>query len=467
MSSIYEFISGIFSSEKQKAIKHWQFKDDLEKADLGDEFIQLKIDILSKYGVENIRKAWLSVTSALEIEAQTIKEQGTAIWPEVNYKDIENATVSEDVLGAIHRTGIVIVRNALPQAQATEWGEELVKYLNDNPTVIEGLPKQNPWLYRSYFSPTQNAVRTHTNSIKVHRFLNELWEGYDSEKAHPTPLSYADALRYRQPGGFSAVLQPHIDAGSLDRWADDEYQSFYSKIFENKWQEHKPFDIGARLKVNQAKFPGPHQSTVLRTFQGWTALSPSGGSFGQSALAVFPNVTLGVAYVLLRSFFKPPASGSTDPNLWELDISDSFPGAAKGLSQRISPSTHPHLRLDDTLSLTPQINPGDLVFWHPDIIHAVDPTLNSDKPATVLYIPSVPLKEYNLDYVKRQRDAFLDNGKTPPDFQAWFGQNEGVAKGWKPVQDFAQSNEARQSLGLEKLTGDFDIVKKANEVLGL
>lgn len=232
---------------------------------------------------------------------------------------------------------------------------------------LTGLPKQNPWLYRSYFSPTQNAVRTHTNSIKVQRFLNEIWEGYDGEQAHPTPLSYADALRYRQPGGFSAVLQPHIDAGSLDRWADDEYQSFYSKIFENKWQEHKPFDIGARLKVNQAKFPGPHQSTVLRTFQGWTALSPSGGSFGQSALAVFPNVALGVAYVLLRSFFKPPASGSTDPNLWEIDVSNSFPGAAKGLSQRISPSTHPHLRLDDTLSLTPQINPGDLVFWHPDV----------------------------------------------------------------------------------------------------
>ncbi|VUC36562.1 unnamed protein product [Clonostachys rosea] len=448
MSSIYDFISGLFSSEKQKAIRHWQFKDDLEKADLGDEFVQLKIDILSKYGVENIRKAWLSVTSALEIEAQTIKKQGTLIWPEVNYVDVENSTVPEDLLSAIHRTGIVIIRNVLPQKQATEWGEELVKYLKDNPIVIEGLPKQNPWLYRSYFSPTQNAVRTHTNSIKVHRFLNEIWEGYDGEKSDPTPLAYADALRYRQPGGFSAVLQPHIDAGSLDRWADDEYQAFYSKVFENKWQEHKPFDIAARLK-------------------GWTALSPSGGSFGQSALAVFPNVTLGIAYVLLRSFFKPPASGSTDPNLWELDISDSFPGAAKGLSQRISPSTHPHLQLDETLSLTPQINPGDLVFWHPDVIHAVDPTLNSDKPATVLYIPSVPLTEYNLDYVKRQRDAFLDNGKTPPDFQEWFVQNEGVAKGWKPVQEFAQNSEARQSLGLEKLAGDFDIVKKANKILGL
>jgi hypothetical protein len=279
------------------------------------------------------------------------------------------------------------------------------------------------------------------------------------------------------------VVQPHIDAGSLDRWADDNYQAYYKNIFGGKWKDHNPFDIEARRKANSAKFPGQQQSTVLRTFQGWTALSPSGGDFGTSALAVYPNLKLGIAYVLLRPFFKPPSSGSLDPTLWELDLSDTFHGAGKGLGQKVRPETHPHLELEHTLALTPRINHGDAVYWHSDvcytfkphthiiltpliqIIHAVDPTLRGNDPAVVLYIPAVPLTEASVTYVKGQRDALLDDGKTPPDFTNWFVGYEGKARGWKDVKEVLHP-EGLQAFGLKEISGDGVLVDRANKILG-
>ena len=60
-----------------------------------------------------------------------------------------------------------------------------------------------------------------------------------------------------------------------------------------------------------------------------------------------------------------------------IDISTSdFPGTSlvdghyAGL--RPTPELHPHLRLDESLVSVPKVNPGDTVFWHADVIHAVE-----------------------------------------------------------------------------------------------
>jgi Protein of unknown function (DUF1479) len=37
-----------------------------------------------------------------------------------------------------------------------------------------------------------------------------------------------------------------------------------------------------------------------------------------------------------------------------------------------TPFLHPHLRLDDTMTSMPKVNPGDTVFWHCDLIHSVE-----------------------------------------------------------------------------------------------
>lgn len=38
----------------------------------------------------------------------------------------------------------------------------------------------------------------------------------------------------------------------------------------------------------------------------------------------------------------------------------------------MSLATHPHLELDRTMTSVPKVFPGDMVFWHGDVVHAVE-----------------------------------------------------------------------------------------------
>ena len=38
----------------------------------------------------------------------------------------------------------------------------------------------------------------------------------------------------------------------------------------------------------------------------------------------------------------------------------------------LSHESHPHLRLDECVVSVPKVNPGDTVFWHCDVVHAVE-----------------------------------------------------------------------------------------------
>jgi hypothetical protein len=62
-----------------------------------------------------------------------------------------------------------------------------------------------------------------------------------------------------------------------------------------------------------------------------------------------------------------------------IDISTpDFPGISRlpkdgGYSTlMLSPESHPHLRLDECVISVPKVNPGDTVFWHCDVVHAVE-----------------------------------------------------------------------------------------------
>ena len=38
----------------------------------------------------------------------------------------------------------------------------------------------------------------------------------------------------------------------------------------------------------------------------------------------------------------------------------------------LSPESHPHLRLGECMVSVPKVKPGDTVFWHCDVVHAVE-----------------------------------------------------------------------------------------------
>ena len=61
------------------------------------------------------------------------------------------------------------------------------------------------------------------------------------------------------------------------------------------------------------------------------------------------------------------------------------------------------------------MQPGDTVFWHSDVVHAVENEHRGQGYSNVMYIAATVGCQKNSAYLARQAPAFLA-GKTPPDF---------------------------------------------------
>ena len=57
------------------------------------------------------------------------------------------------------------------------------------------------------------------------------------------------------------------------------------------------------------------------------------------------------------------------------------------------------------------------MWWHPDVIHAVESEHNGGEYANVIYIGVSPVCSKNAAYAQRQAEHFLA-GKSAPDFAA-------------------------------------------------
>ncbi|KAG6844690.1 hypothetical protein H0H87_004665 [Tephrocybe sp. NHM501043] len=157
----------------------------------------------------------------------------------------------------------------------------------------------------------------------------------------------------------------------------------------------------------------------------------------QGTLRVYPDVLLANSYIILRPFFRPTASAGSpeflDAQSWQFDISSpEFPGiyAKDGgyAGPRPTPELHPHLELEKTMTSVPKVYPGDTVFWHCDVVHAVEEEHTGIGDSAVMYIPAVPLTPLNQKYVERQKETFL-KGMCPPDFPKGPGEAAFIGTG--------------------------------------
>jgi hypothetical protein len=156
---------------------------------------------------------------------------------------------------------------------------------------------------------------------------------------------------------------------AVSRWADPTYADVYSAIFSGAPSLHDLYDLSLRQYANSALFPGT-SSSVLRAFQGWTAITSAGPREG--SLLLYPHVQAPIAYTLLRPFFNPPEDTDAimDAEKWTLDESGeglSFPGTYTDKPQMLSPNAYPHLRLEECMTCIPRMEPGDTVWWHADV----------------------------------------------------------------------------------------------------
>ena len=136
---------------------------------------------------------------------------------------------------------------------------------------------------------------------------------------------------------------------------------------------------------------------MFRTFQGWTALTRQGQGDGTLQLIPIAN---SMAYILLRAL---------QDDVPETELCGANPGRALSVEREW------HALLLEGLTSIPPMQPGDTVFWHPDVVHAVENEHRGSGYSNVMYIAATVGCGKNSAYLEKQAPAFL-SGKTPPDF---------------------------------------------------
>ncbi len=363
----------------------------------------------------DVKQAFADCRSAImrDVDAiQTDHQKGQRVIPEIAFSAILDETVRPTQIADIRKRGCAIIRGVFDQAQATDWNAELGTYITQNnylekATEKAGIDKYfsaldagQPQIYGLYWSRPQIQARQAESMAITKRFLNHLYDvraPMGPEFDPDNDFAYADRTRRRQPGDTTLGLSPHMDSGSYERWCDPVYQTIYGSIFDGAFDAFDPWKAAYRTQVRE--YASPAVCSMFRTFQGWTALTTQGPGDGTLSLLPIAN---SIGYLLLRALQNDVADD---------DLCGAEPGRALGAS----PDWHAEI-LDGLITI-PTVEPGDTVWWHPDVIHSVADEHAGNDYANVIYVGASPVCAKNEAYARKQAEAFLA-GRSAPDFAA-------------------------------------------------
>ena len=373
------------------------------------EKLKSKLKDYSKDYKENFNQIEKYIKSEID-EISKLKASKKSIIPEISFNQINQRNTQ--IVESIKKRGCVIIRDVFENLTIERLNNDLEKYIEENnyyddqkkksglDKYFSDLKSSKPQIMGLYWSKAQMEIRHSENMLKVKKWLNNLWickndeyEVFDPSKE----LSYADRVRRREPGDNTLGLSPHCDAGSVERWSDDYYQKIYKDIFSDNFLKFNPFDAKYRDKTSE--FESPAVAHVFRTFQGWTALTEQGPNDG--TLQLIP-IAKAMAYILTRALLDDVPK-------------DELCGSKLGKALSVNKEYH-SLLLEGLISI-PNMKPGDTVWWHPDVVHAVEDKHLGKNYSNVVYVGSTPYCKKNLDYVRKQAKKFL-KGQSPPDFAA-------------------------------------------------
>ena len=360
---------------------------------------------------KNYRENFSKIENFIEKEIAQIensKKSAENIIPEINFKDLSDNLY--EFKNELKKRGCVIVRDVFDDTLMHQMNKDLESYIEENnyyedqkkkadiDKYFSDLQSGKPQIFGLYWSKTQVNIRQSKELDVVKKWLNKLWiNEHDGETIFDPnhELVYADRVRRREPGDKTLGLSPHCDAGSVERWVDKGYQGVYENIFADNFTEYDPFNAAYRNTTQEIESPAV--SHVFRTFQGWVALTEQGP--GDGTLQLIP-IAKSMAFILTRALMD---------DVSENDLCGSKPARALSVN-----STYHALLLRGLVSI-PKMNAGDTVWWHPDVVHAVEDHHTGKGYSNVVYVGSTPYCEKNLSYAKKQSVKFLE-GKSPPDF---------------------------------------------------
>ena len=360
---------------------------------------------------KNYRENFSKIENFIEkeiVQIENSKKSAENIIPEINFKDLSDNLY--EFKNELKKRGCVIVRDVFDDTLMHQMNKDLESYIEENnyyedqkkkadiDKYFSDLQSGKPQIFGLYWSKTQVNIRQSKELDVVKKWLNKLWiNEHDGETIFDPnhELVYADRVRKREPGDKTLGLSPHCDAGSVERWVDKGYQGVYENIFADNFTEYDPFNAAYRNTTQEIESPAV--SHVFRTFQGWVALTEQGP--GDGTLQLIP-IAKSMAFILTRALMD---------DVSENDLCGSKPARALSVN-----STYHALLLRGLVSI-PKMNAGDTVWWHPDVVHAVEDHHTGKCYSNVVYVGSTPYCEKNLSYAKKQSVKFLE-GKSPPDF---------------------------------------------------
>ena len=363
--------------------------------------------------IPDYKERFEALTAALKsdiADIQAIREKGECPVPEIAFDALDQVTEAQRE--NIKRRGCVVIKGVFPKAQIEAWNSDIAHYLDDVKYLermeekrgidqyFSALASSKPQIYSVYWSKPQMQARQSEALARTRQWLNRLWK-YQHDGADvfnpDQELTYVDRVRQRQPGDATLGLSPHCDGGTIERWIDPGYQQVYRHIFGGDLSAYDAFDAAYRTVARE--IPSPAVCRMFRTFQGWTALTRQGP--GDGTLNVLP-IANAVPWMLLRAL--------------QDDVpEDELCGAQAGRAMLVSEQYHAMLL--DGYGPIPQVEAGDTVWWHPDVIHGVEDKHQGTGYSNVIYIGAAPDCDKNRIFSDLQRAAF-ETGASSPDFAA-------------------------------------------------
>ncbi len=374
--------------------------------DMAKAVVETKRDL--RWRIPDLKERFAALSAWAEREVGAVVEergQGSVI-PELRYQDLAAGEVPPAVAARIRRRGCAIVRGVFSKAQAAAWNDGIGEYIERNAyqakvekkagldRYFASLAAGNPQIFQLYWSRPQMEARQSEALARTRAALNRLWKhegAFDPDRE----CLYADRLRRRTPGDRTLGLSPHADGGSVERWCDPGYQRVYADVLFGDPARYNPFD-GAH-RVHTEEIPSPAVCSVFRTYQGWTGLTRQGAGDGTLQLAPIAGL---MGWLLLRALQDDVPEG---------ELCGAKGGTALPMDERWHALAWP------AMTSLPVVDAGDTVWWHCDLIHAVEPEHRGTSSSNVVYIAAAPWCEKNASFLPRQLQAFRE-GRSGPDF---------------------------------------------------
>lgn len=362
--------------------------------------------------VPDLAGRFAALDAALRDEVRAVRTEQAAggAVPQVAFADVAEGRVDADTVARIKRRGCVVIRQVFDRGQVDDWNAEVVRYIDDIRYLermkdkagldkyFSTLASSRPQIFSLYWSKPQMQARQHPHQAATRAWLNRLWTFEKQGVRYFDPdrqFNYADRIRRREAGDATLGLSPHSDGGSVERWCEPTFRFVYREVFEGDPLAFDPFDAEGRTVTRE--IPSPAVCSAFRTFQGWTALTRQGPGDGTLRLVPVARTT---PWMLLRAL---------QPDVPEGDLCGAQPGRALGASAQW------HQTLLDGLVSIPQMEPGDTIWWHSDVIHAVEDKHGGSGYSNVIYIGAAPWCAKNEAFAKKQAAAFVE-GRSSPDF---------------------------------------------------